>query len=227
MAIRKASAAKVAALVPTNAIVADVTSPEYNRDEMVARLANAKSAKDRTLLLSALPMGEVAALGGIVAKIGTSINEVLNIKLCQKHGNDWVGVLRAVRSDLCEADKTRRKEIEASIEGIRETLKSNNGGDQKKAADTIRRIKEWGEGVRQSKGGANANKKEPLDVWFKSWDIGPRSFRRIKNDDMESISPELGAAFLALADAQAAIFKLMRISPQAVLECKGPTDWQA
>lgn len=226
MVTRSVKASK-AALVPANAIVSDVAAPEYDRADTLKRLAQCKGDRERMLILSALPMGEIAALGGMNAKIGTSINQALAHKMSLKHGNDWVAILRAVRSDLCEADKTRRKEIEASIEGIRETIKANNGGDQKKAADIVRRVKEWGEGVRQSKGGANANKKEALDVWFKSWDIGPRSYRRIKNDSMDGLSPELGAAFLALADAQAAIFKLMRINPQAVLECKGPQDWNA
>jgi hypothetical protein len=225
MATRSVSAAKAVALVPANAIVTDVASPEYNRDAMVARLTAAKSAKDRLLLLSALPMGEVAALGGIVAKIGTSINEVLHIKLCDKHGNDWAAVAKALPSELCEADKTRRKEINQSLESIRETVKANAAGDAQKASETIRRVKEWGLGIRKSKSAPNANKKAPLDTWALSWSVFPSAYRRIMRDDMEDLTPAKSEALLGVADAIAAYFSACSISAKSVLECSGETAW--
>lgn len=223
MVTRSTKAAK-AALVSVAAKA--VAVPEYNRADAIARLANA-NAKERILILSALPMGEVAAIGGRVAGIGASVNEVLNLKLAKAHGADWAQLLKATRSDLCDADKERRKQVEAAIEGIRETVKTNSGGDDAKARDTIRRVKEWGLGIRKSKSAPNANKKMAIGDWAMAWENFPTSFRRIKNDDMEDVAPEIADALLGVADAMAAFFTACGTSPKAVIECKGPTDWKA
>ena len=223
MTARNAKAAK-AALVSVAAKA--VAVPEYDRADAIARLANA-NAKERILILSALPMGEVAAIGGRVAGIGASVNEVLNLKLAKAHGSDWAQLLKATRSDLCDADKERRKQVEAAIESIRETVKTNSGGDDAKARDTIRRVKEWGLGIRKSKSAPNANKKMAIGDWAMAWENFPTSFRRIKNDDMEDVAPEVADALLGVADAMAAFFTACGTSPKAVLECKGPTDWKA
>lgn len=223
MTARNAKAAK-AALVSVAAKA--VAVPEYDRADAIARLANA-NAKERILILSALPMGEVAAIGGRVAGIGASVNEVLNLKLAKAHGSDWAQLLKATRADLCDSDKERRKQVEAAIEGIRETVKTNSGGDDAKARDTIRRVKEWGLGIRKSKSAPNANKKMAIGDWAMAWENFPTSFRRIKNDDMEDVAPEVADALLGVADAMAAFFTACGTSPKAVLECKGPTDWKA
>lgn len=222
MTARNAKAAKAALVSSTVAMPLDADQ----RVDIVARLTSA-SAKERVLILSALPMGEVAAIGGKVAAIGASVNEVLNIKMCEAHGGDWAQLLKATRSDLCDADKERRKQVEAAIEGIRETVKTNSGGDDAKARDTIRRVKEWGLGIRKSKSAPNANKKLPIVDWAEAWENFPTSFRRIKNDDMEDVAPEVADALLGVADAMAAFFTAIGISPKAVIECKGPTDWKA
>lgn len=216
---RKAAAAVVA-------VVPAIVTPEYDRADMLKRLASA-SAKERIVLLSALPMGEVAAIGGKVASIGSSVNEVLNIKMRERHGADWAALLKQTRADLSETDKERRKRVEAAIEGIRETVKTNSGGDDAKARDTIRRVKEWGLGIRKSKSTPNANKKMAIGDWAMAWENFPTSFRRIKNDDMEDVAPEVADALLGVADAMAAFFTACGTSPKAVLECKGPTDWKA
>lgn len=205
----------------TAAVVANVpaiATPEYDRADMLKRLASA-SAKERIVLLSALPMGEVAAIGGKVASIGSSVNEVLNIKMRERHGADWAALLKQTRADLSETDKERRKQVEASIESIRETVKANSGGDTAKARDTIRRVKEWGLGIRNSKSTPNANKKRGISEHLLSWDVLPSLYRRIQNDE------GAGEYEMALGEAIAAYFKAASISPKAVLECKGQSDW--
>ena len=227
MAIRKtaakaASAANAVALVPVNNAAAN--APEYNRADMVKRLVEANAA-ERVVLLSGLVMGEVAALGGIVGTIASSVNEVLAVKMAGLHGNDWVAIAKALPSELCDADKARRKAINQSLEGIRETVKANSGGNADKARDVLRRVKEWGEGKRQSKSAPNANKKAPLDTWALSWDAFPSAYRRIMKDDMEDITPAKSEALLGVADAIAAYFSACMISPKSVLECSGQTAW--
>jgi len=214
-AAKAAPAAKAVALVPANP-AKDAMS--LNRVDVIARLANA-NAKERILLLSPLPMGEVAAIGGKVAGIGASVNEVLNIKLCEKHGNDWASVAKAINSDLCEADKTRKKEINASLESIRETVKANAAGDAQKASETLRRVKEWGLGIRQSKSRPKVNEKRGLQDFLLSWDAMPSIYRRIMKDE------EACEADMALADAIAAYFTANKIQPRAVLECAGRSGW--
>lgn len=214
MNARSTKAAK-AALVPAN-VSQDATS--LNRVDVIARLANA-NAKERVLLLSALPMGDVAAIGGKIAGIGASVNEVLNIKLCEKHGSDWASIAKALPADLCDADKERRKAINASLEAIRETVKANAAGDAQKASETIRRVKEWGLGIRQSKSKPNVNKKRNLQDFLLSWDAMPSIYRRIMSDE------ETCEADMQLADAIAAYFTANKINPRAVLECSGRSAW--
>jgi len=221
MANRKVAAK--AALVPVNSVRVDVLSPEYNRADMVKRLADA-DAKQRVLLLSALPMGEVAALGGIVAKIGASVNEVLAIRMAELHGADWAKIAKSLPGDLNDADKERRKQINASLESIRETIKSNSGGNADKAREIVRSVKEYGLGKRKSRG-AGSTKKQRLDVWAAQWEQFPMAYRRIKNDDMDGVKPAVADALLGIADAYAAFFTALGIKPQAVIECKGDSDW--
>jgi hypothetical protein len=196
----------------------NIAAPEYSRADMVARLAGA-SAEQRITLLRSIPMGEVAAIGGRVAGISQSVNEVLSMKMAEKHGSDWAQLLKMVRSDLCDTDKQRRKDIDASLESIRETIKSNTGGDDLKAADTLRRVKEWGLGIRKSKSAPNANAKRGLQDFLASWDVLPSIYRRIMNDEgSDDADMELGSAI-------AAYFTKRAIQPRAVLECKGRSEW--
>lgn len=220
MANRKVAALVAAPVVPANA---GVEQP-IDRADILKRLAVA-SAKERVLILSALPMGEVAAIGGKIAGIGSSVYEVLNIKLCEKHGADWAHIAKALPSALGDADKGRRKAIIASLESIRETVKSNAGGDAQKGSDALKRVKEWGLGIRQSKSKPKGNEKQPIGTWALSWDVFPAAYRRIMKDDMEDLTPAKAEAMLAVADAIAAYFSACQINPQSVLECTGRSAW--
>jgi hypothetical protein len=209
----------------TIAIAANVPAVEYNRTDIVARLTEA-DAKQRVVILTALPMGEIAAIGGKVANIGASVNEALNVKLCEKHGNDWANVYATPTADLSDADKTRKKQIHESLEGLRSTIQANTGGDKAKARDILRRVKEWGLGVHQNKqSNPKGNTKQSLDVWAMSWDNFPTSYRRIHNDPMESMTKEQSDAMLVVHDAMAAYFKVCKVSPQSVLDCSGKSAW--
>ena len=216
MTTRKNNSTVTAALVVAKPV--NVAGPEYDRADMIARLAGA-SAEARITLLRSIPMGEVAAIGGRVAGISQSVNEVLAMKMAEKHGSDWAHLLKMARTDLCDTDKQRRKDIDASLEGIRETIKSNTGGNDEKARDTLRRVKEWGAGVRKSKSEPNANKKRGLQDFLASWDQLPSMYRRIMNDeDSDDADMEFGTAI-------AAYFTKRAIQPRAVLECKGRSEW--
>lgn len=216
MTTRK-TAAKAATLVAATSVA--TVQPEYNRADMIKRLADA-DAKQRVVLLSGLVMGEVAALGGIVGTIAASVNEVLAVKMAGLHGNDWVAIAKAMPADLCEADKTRRKAIIASLEGIRETVKANSGGNADKARDVLRRVKEWGEGVRNNKASKpKGNTKAPIKDFLLTWDALPSIYRRLMKDEgTESDEMTLG-------DAIAAYFSARNINPRAVLECSGESAW--
>ena len=219
MVTRSSKPAKAASVVVANVVAIDVSSPEYNRADMVKRLVDA-NAKERLTLLSALPIGEIAALGGINATIGASINEALAHKLALKHGRDWANLIRQLPSELCDADKERRKDVNKSLEELRETIAANCGGDKDKARNVLHRVKEWGRGERKAKG-ANSNVKRDLPTHLKSWDVLPSLYRRIMNDEGANEND------MSLADNIAAWFTANNIKPQAVLECKGPADWQA
>ena len=110
MTTRKNNSTVTAALVVAKPV--NVAAPEYDRAAMIARLAGA-SAEARITLLRSIPMGEVAAIGGRVAGISQSVNEVLAMKMAEKHGSDWAHLLKMVRTDLCDTDKQRRKDIDA------------------------------------------------------------------------------------------------------------------
>lgn len=211
---------KVTALVAS--VAKDETS--INRVDVIARLS-AANAKERVLILSALPMGEVAAIGGRVAGIGSSVYEVLNIKMCELHGADWAHIAKALPSALGDADKTRRKAIIASLESIRETVKANAAGDAQKGSDAIKAIKEWGLGKRKSKSAPKTNEKQAIGKWAMSWDAFPSTYRRIMKDDMEDMTTAKADAMLAVADAIAAYFKACQINPQSVLDCTGKGSW--
>lgn len=219
MVNRSSKSAKAAFVVVAKQGATDILSPEYNRDDMIARLVDA-NAKERLTLLSALPIGEIAAIGGIVASIGASINEALAHKLALKHGRDWAHLIRQLPSQLCDADKERAKDIKQSLEQLRETISANCGGDKDKARNVLHRVKEWGRGERKAKG-ANSNAKRDLHTFLKSWEAMPSIYRRIMNDEGANDSD------MALADNIAAWFTANNIKPQAVLECKGPAEWQA
>jgi hypothetical protein len=202
----------VIALAPTATV-------EYNRTDVIARLSDA-DAKQRVLILSALPMGEVAAIGGTVGKIGASVNEVLNIKLCDKHGIDWVKVYNTVTANLSDADKTRKKEIHASLESIRETVQANSGGDKDKARDIIRKVKDWGLGKHKNKqSNPKGNTKLPIVEYLLSWDVLPSMYRRLCKDEGTTEKEML------LADAIAAYFETKQVSAKAVLDCTGKAAW--
>jgi hypothetical protein len=214
---RKASAAiAIASAQPT---------VEFDRADMIARLSKA-DAKQRVVILTALPMGEIAAIGGKIANIGASVNEALNVKLCEKHGSDWAKVYATLSADLSDADKTRKKQIHESLEGLRATIQANTGGNKDKARDILRRVKEWGLGLHSSKqSNPKGNTKQSLDVWALQWDNLPTAYRRIMNDPMESLTVEQTGAMLVVADAMAAYFKVCKISPKAVLDCSGKKAW--
>ena len=220
MTTRKNTAAAIA-------IASAQPTVEYNRTDAIKRLADA-NAQQRVLILSALPMGEVAAIGGIVSTVAASVNEVLAMKMADKHGTDWVAIAKALPANLSDADKTRRKQINESLEGIRETIKANSGGDNDKARNILHRVKEWGAGKRTNKASnPKANAKQPLDVWALKWENFPTSYRRIMNDNMESMTREQSDAMMNVADAIAAYFKVCKIAPKAVLDCTGESAWKA
>lgn len=198
----------------------------FNHAAIITELGNAESAQERMAILSKRTLGEVAAVAGRVANMGESVNETLNLKLVERHGADWVAITKAIPKDLSEADKTRRKEITASLESIRETIQANTGGNKDKARNILHRVKEWGAGKRTNKASnPKGNAKQPLDVWALKWDNLPTSYRRIMNDDMESMTVEQTGAIMVVADAIAAYFKVCKISAKAVLDCTGESAW--
>ena len=192
----------------------------FDHAAIIKELADAESAQERMLILSKRTLGEIAAVGGRVSGMGESVNETLNIKLCQKHGADWAKIAKALPADLADADKTRKKEITASLESIRETIQANSGGNKDKARDIIRRVKEWGMGVRVNKASnPKANTKRALHQFMLSWDVLPSMYRRIMKDEgaMETD--------MQLADAIAAYFTAHQIKPRSVLDCTGAAAW--
>lgn len=217
MTTRKAAAkASVATLVASAQ-----PAVEYNRTDAIKRLADA-NAQQRVLILSALPMGEVAAIGGKVGNIAASVNEVLNIKMCDKHGTDWATLYNTITANLSDADKTRKKQIHASLEGIRETVQANNGGNKDAARNVLRRVKEWGEGKRTNKASnPKANTKLPIVEYLLSWDVLPSMYRRLCKDEGTEEREML------LADAIAAYLEANKISAKAVLASTGKAAWEA
>ena len=199
----------------------------FDHSVVITELNAAKDAQERMLVLSKRTLGEVAAVAGRVANMGESINETLNLKLVERHGADWVKVFNTTTAKLAEADKTRKKAITASLESIRETIQANTGGNKDKARNILHRVKEWGAGKRTNKASnPKGNAKQPLDVWALKWENFPMSYRRIMNDNMESMTPEQSEAMLVAADAMAAYFKVCKITPQSVLDCTGESAWK-
>lgn len=215
MTTRKNTAIALAPATPATPAV------EYSRTDAIKRLADA-NAKERILILSALPMGEVAAIGGVVSTVAASVNEVLAMKMADKHGTDWVAIAKALPANLSEADKTRRKQINESLESIRETIKANSGGDNDKARNILHRVKEWGAGKRTNKASnPKANAKRGLQEYLLAWEIMPSIYRRIMKDEGATDRE------MALGDAIAAYFTDSKISPKAVLDCTGESAWKA
>jgi hypothetical protein len=224
MSTRKAAApaASVAALA--------VASPEitmvFDHAAIITELNGTTSAQERMLVLSKYTMGEVAAVGGRLASMVESVYETLNLKMVERHGADWTKIHRASPSELPDADKTRRKAINACLESIRETVKANSGGNNDKARDVLRRVKEWGDGTRTNKASKpKANAKDDIETWAAKWDNFPTMIRRIMNDDMDGVSPERSDALGAVADAMLYYFKLRNISERAVRDCSGKAEW--
>lgn len=209
-----------ATVVPTVASIE--ISNVFDYAAIIKKLADAKSAQERMTILSKRTLGEVAAVGGRVANMGESVNETLNIKLCEKHGNDWAKLAKAIPSELSEGDKTRKKAITASLEGIRETIQANSGGDKAKARNILHRVKEWGAGKRTSKtSNPKANTKRALQDYLLAWDVMPSTYRRIMKDEGANEND------MALGDAIAAYFTANNIKPRAVLDCTGESAWKA
>ncbi len=220
-------AAKAASAATSVASVQPAPAVAYNRADAIKRLSEA-DAKQRIVLLSALPMGEVAALGGIVGTIAASVNEVLNIKMVEKHGIDWVKVYNTTTANLSEGDKTLKKAIHASLEGIRSTVQANSGGNKDKARDILRKVKDWGMGVHKNKqSNPKGNAKKGIKEWALDYDNMPSSYRRIMNDNMEDVTPAQAEAMLAVADAMAALFEACGKTPKRVLACTGKAAYNA
>ena len=227
MTSRKTTAAATAVESVQPAVASIEISNVFDHAAILKELADAESAQDRMAILSKRTLGEVAAVAGRVANIGESVNETLNLKLVERHGADWVNVFNTTTAKLSEGDKTRKKAITASLESIRETIQANSGGDKAKARNILHRVKEWGAGKRTNKASnPKANTKQPLDVWALKWENFPMSYRRIMNDNMESMTPEQSEAMLVAADAMAAYFKVCKIKPQSVLDCTGESAWK-
>jgi hypothetical protein len=220
MTTRKAAAKASAATAVVPAVASIEISNVFDHVAIVKELADAESAQDRIAILSKRTLGEVAAVAGRVANMGESVNETLNIKLCEKHGTDWAKIAKALPADLSEGDKTRKKAITASLESIRETIQANSGGDKAKARNILHRVKEWGLGIRNSKASnPKANTKRALHQFMLSWDVLPSMYRRIMKDEgaMETD--------MKLADAIAAYFEAHQIKPRSVLDCTGAAAW--
>lgn len=207
------------------AIVTAVPSIEisnvFDHVAIVKELADAESAQERIAILSKRTLGEVAAVAGRVANMGESVNETLNLKLCEKHGKDWAKIAKAMPSELSEGDKTRKKAITASLESIRETIQANSGGDKAKARNILHRVKEWGMGIRTSKASnPKANAKRGLQDFLLSWDVMPSIYRRIMKDEGATDRD------MALGDAIATYFTDNQIKPRSVLDCTGAAAWK-
>lgn len=189
------------------------------RADMVKVLVHPQTdAAMRIKLLSSCTLGDVAAICGLLGKAIASVYEVLAVKIAGLHGNDWVALSRALPSDLSDADKTRRKAIIATLEGIRETVKSNSAGNAAKAKETIRSVKEWGEGKRKARQ-PKGNSKQALKAFLKSWPALPSIYRRIlRAEDADDDD-------MALSDAMTAWFKKRGINPRHVLEVSGKAAW--
>ena len=221
MTSRKTTAAATVVASVQPAVASIEICNVFDAASIIKELADAISPQQRMAILSKRTLGEVAAVGGRVANMGESVNETLNLKLCEKHGTDWVKVHKALPVDLSEADKTRKKAINASLESIRSTIQANSGGDKAKARNIIHRVKEWGAGKRTSKlSNPKANTKRALRDFLLSWDVMPSTYRRIMKDEGANEND------MALGDAIAAYFTANGIKPRAVLDCTGATAWK-
>jgi hypothetical protein len=189
------------------------------RADMIKRLVHPQATvESRRLMLTALTLGDVAAISGLLGKATASAYEVMAIKIADIHGPNWVALVKAIPSDLTDSQKTMRKQILATLEGIRETVKSSSGGNADKARETLRSVKAWGEGKRTSRQ-PKGNAKAPIKDFLKSWAALPSIYRRIMKDEGSQ------DAEMQLGDAIAAYFTAHNINPRAVLDCSGETAW--
>jgi len=107
-------------------------------------------------------------------------------------------------------------------------VQANSGGNNDKARDILRKVKDWGMGVHQNKqSNPKGNAKKGIKDWALDWDNMPCDYRRIMNDNMEDVTPAVSDAMLVVADAMAGLFQACGISPKAVLECTGKASWKA
>lgn len=209
-----------AAKAPAAKAPAKAKPVKYDRSKYIARLAIADAA-ERALLLSALPVGEIAAIVGTGARIGTSANEALATKMTERHGAGWPALANAKLADLTDQEKAGRKAIDADLNNIRDTIKSAGGQTPEasaKARDVIRRVKEWSLGTRKSKSEPKANAKQATDDWLLSWPVLPSMYRRISNDENCSDAAD------ALRDAICAY--LGTNMARHILSVSGPSDYK-
>lgn len=215
----KAKGAAVVVKMPTVPKRALKPLTPLQRADMVKVLVHPQTdAAMRIKLLSGLTLGDVAAITGLLGKAIGSAYEVLAVKIAGIHGNDWVALIKAAPSDLSEAQKTRRKAINATLEGIRETVKSNSAGSAAKAKETIRSVKAWGEGKRKARQ-PKGNTKQPVKTFLQSWPALPSIYRRLMKDETAD------ATDMELGDAMTAWFKARGINPRHVLEVPSKSAW--
>ena len=190
----------------TKAIVTPIA--DYDRDTLIADLTSGKiKAADRVKTLTALPLGEIAAISAIAGVVVDSAYEALNLKMIAKHGNDWVKRLDTkAETDL---EKDAKKAISADIEAIRETIRSKRGDAPSRKA--VLAVKEWGKGKRKAKG-ANSTKARPTVDWLLAKETLPAMYRRLnKAEDIDGTEQ-------SLMDAIGDYLRAKGIDPRKVLE---------
>lgn len=220
--MRKTNTAAKAALATAPATKADAITLFQNMDRpnQLATLSVADAAT-RMQLLSCLGIGQIASLIGDAVRIGSSAYEAIHLKLCATHGRDWYQVFSTPARDLCDADKERKKAITSDLDTVRDGIKAGNGGDALKAADAMRKIRDWGAGKHKSKSEPGANKKGATRKWLMTWDVLPSLYRRLMSaEDIDNDGGEL-----ELADAIAAYFKVRNVKESWVRELKGKSEY--
>lgn len=223
--MRKSSNAAKAAFVATSVVVdvkaeAEREFRELPRSVQLERLGNANQA-DRMVMLGWLGIGQLASLAGDIVRIGSSIYEAIHLKLCSTHGNDWYQVYSTPARDLCDADKERKKRVVADLDTVRDGIKAGNGGDALKAADAMRKVRDWGSGKHKSKSAPNANKKQGTRKWLMTWDVLPTLYRRLMSaEDIANDGHEM-----ELADAIAAYLGSRKVNEAWLRELKGKSEY--
>lgn len=220
--MRKTSTAAKAAFVSVPATQDDVVTKFRNMDRpnQLATLS-AANAEQRIALLGCLGIGQIASLIGDAVRIGSSAYEAIHLKLCGTHGNDWHAIYNTPARDLCDADKERKRAITTDLDTVRDGIKAGNGGDALKAADAMRKIRDWGAGKHKSKSTPNANKKAETRKWLMTWDVLPSLYRRLMS--AEDITNDGGE--MELADAIAAYFTSRKVNESWLRELKGKSEY--